>query len=72
MTEKRGTPGKKTGKTSDAAIIDPLSDMGPLGVSIDGTDPLSMIAAQADISKSSRKSRALSLVSFVGQFYFCL
>ena len=58
--EKRGTPGKKSTKTSDAVIADPLSDMGPLGIGIDGTDPLSMIAAEAS---STKKSRASSIVS---------
>ena len=59
--EKRGTPGKKTNKASD--IIDPLSNMGPLGAAIDGMDPLSMIAAEASSGLSSKKSRASSFVS---------
>ena len=60
VAEKRGTPGKKPAKTSDPVIPDPLSDMGPLGMAIEGTDPLSMIAAEVSITK---KTRASSFVS---------
>ena len=63
VAEKRGTPGKKTGKASDAVFKDPLSDLGPLGIAIDGTDPLSMIAAEANSGLGSKKNRTASFVS---------
>ena len=62
MADKRGTPGKKAGKVSDTAFKDPLSDLGPLGAAIDGTDPLSMIAAESNAGLGSQKNRATSFV----------
>ena len=69
MADKRGTPGKKAGKVSDTAFKDPLSDLGPLGAAIDGTDPLSMIAAESNAGLGSQKNRATSFVCVLNSVY---
>ena len=63
VADKRGTPGKKSGKASDVPFKDPLSDLGPLGAAIDGSDPLSMFAAETNAGLGSKKNRASSFVS---------
>ncbi|KAL4240173.1 hypothetical protein ACF0H5_000967 [Mactra antiquata] len=70
-TDKKGSSSKKTpSKSSSSTIVDPLSDMGPLGSALDGTDPLSAMAAEANriakvrgssFGESSAKVRAMSL-----------
>ncbi|XP_056017683.1 VPS35 endosomal protein-sorting factor-like [Ostrea edulis] len=58
--DKRGTQGKKKSEdVKSASFVDPLSSLGPLGTSFEGSDPLSQIASQG-IDQITRSNRTKS------------
>ncbi|XP_053393595.1 VPS35 endosomal protein-sorting factor-like isoform X2 [Mercenaria mercenaria] len=52
--DKKGSASKKTPSKGSSIVSDPLSEMGPLGATLDGLDPLSAMAAEANRTSKSR------------------